>query len=136
MIKRQLYSAPFSLREAASFIFQHYVALTSLYFVHSCTKHRPCLLPSRSEATPHENHVHVYVCFYTNSLLTIGDKHWQKLAATFEKPNQQFTSVCVVMSGFLSSWVLAYFVRVPIISILRYLNIATLCGGSVSTTYN
>ena len=28
-----------------------------LYFVHSCTKHRPQLLPSGSEATPHENHL-------------------------------------------------------------------------------
>ena len=28
-----------------------------LYFVHSCTKHRPQLLPSGSEATSHENHL-------------------------------------------------------------------------------
>ena len=28
-------------------------------FTHSCTKHTPQLLPSRSEATPHENHLYV-----------------------------------------------------------------------------
>ena len=36
---------------------------TSLYFAHSCTKHRPQLLPSGSEAMPHENHLyeHMYM---------------------------------------------------------------------------
>ena len=29
------------------------IVLTSLYFAHSCAKHRPQLLPSGSEATPH-----------------------------------------------------------------------------------
>ena len=33
------------------------VALTSLYFAHNCTKHRPRFLPSGSEAMPHENHL-------------------------------------------------------------------------------
>ena len=42
-IKRQLYNGPFPLREAASFIFLHWmtrlnVALPCLYFIHSCTK--------------------------------------------------------------------------------------------------
>ena len=36
---------------------QTQVALTSLYFAHIYAKHRPRLLPSRSEATPHENHI-------------------------------------------------------------------------------
>ena len=55
MIKRQLYSAR-GLREAASLNLscgtdgkdQLDVALTSLYSAHSCTKHRPRLLPSGS----------------------------------------------------------------------------------------
>ena len=53
-IKRQLYSGPFTLREAGLD-----VALTTLYFAHSCTiKHRHRLLPSGSEATPHENYLY------------------------------------------------------------------------------
>ena len=37
------------------------VAFTSLYYAHSCAKHRPQLLPSGSEATPHENHLYIHV---------------------------------------------------------------------------
>ena len=35
---------------------------TRLYFAHNCTKHRPRLLPSQSEATPHENHLYNVQC--------------------------------------------------------------------------
>ena len=33
-------------------------SLTIMYFTHNCTKHRPRLLPSGSEAMPHENHLY------------------------------------------------------------------------------
>ena len=77
------------------------------------------------------------------SLLTIGKKHWRKLAATFEKPTQQINfRLCgnrclfmwgaylcmgtykrnLVVNGCLYSWG-AYFLWVPIIPILRYIYI-------------
>ena len=33
--------------------------LTSLYFPHSCAKHRPRLLPSGSEALPQEKYLYI-----------------------------------------------------------------------------
>ena len=52
-IKKQLYSGPFTSREAVAFIFLALMVRTliCLYFAHSCTERPP--LPSASEATPH-----------------------------------------------------------------------------------
>ena len=44
------------------------VALTGLNFAHNCTEHRPQLLPSRSEAMPHENHLYVKQTCLANKL--------------------------------------------------------------------
>ena len=38
------------------------VALLCLYCAHNCTKHRPRLLPSGSEALSHKNHLHIRTC--------------------------------------------------------------------------
>ena len=42
-----------------------------------------------------------------NSLLVIGERYWQKLAAILEKPNHHFISICTVMGAFLC-WVLIF----------------------------
>ena len=55
LIKRQLYSGPFTLRGGA--FSTNGKGLSSLYLAQ--TECIPCFLPSRSEATPHENHLHV-----------------------------------------------------------------------------
>ena len=44
--------------------------LTSLWFAHSYTKHRPRLLPSGSEATPHENHLYTHCAEYLPGLIS------------------------------------------------------------------
>ena len=66
MIKRQLYSGTFTLNAAASFIFglKKDVALLCLYFAHNCTEYTLRLLPSRSEATSHENHLYMVILTY------------------------------------------------------------------------
>ena len=43
----------------------------------------------------------------SNNLLTIGDRHWQKLAATFEKLNQiHFCLRCLFMWDAYFVWLL------------------------------
>ena len=60
-----------------------------------------------------------------DSLLTIGDRHWRKVDATFQKPNQQihFYLRCIFI------WVLIFGWVVVVIKMGAYINgVLILCG--------
>ena len=69
-----------------------------------------------------------------DSLLTIGDRHWRKIAAMFK--NAKFTSICTVTGAFFV-WVLNYKCNVfVVIKMGAYIHgVLILCGCLLSRFY-
>ena len=72
-IKRQLYIRPFSLREAALLVLMIRTPCNA-YSLHTASPNTDRLLPTGSEATPHENDIsiHTYCAPSVFLLVTVG----------------------------------------------------------------
>ena len=61
------------------------------------------------------------------ALLTIWDWYWQKLAGTFKKPNQQFTTIFTVIDAFLCGLHMILIIKLVSIRICGVLILCKLC---------